>query len=172
MNQNSSMLDLVRKTCDDAEDMDDFEGVYEPDPEQVKEWQEREPETYDGKYKYVNMGPTKLRKMIEAGEELEAEPLVTAMRYWGMPEVYGDGATVAGTVDMGDEREAIYASSMQELAGNHNPVEHIFVGDLGGGAGVSRMSEDSDPSDYVDKGTIDWDKLLAMGPLPQTEDWF
>lgn len=171
MNQRSSMLGLVRRTCDDAQDMPEFEGVYENDPEQVKAWDEFTAE-YDGKWKYVNMGPTKLRKLIEAGEELEPIPLQAAMKYWGMPAVYGEGPMVAGYVDRGDEREANYISNMQDI--EVNPVEHIYVGDLGAG-GIPKRGKPLEPDDYKDLGIIDWGELSFVDSCPEPlndDDWF
>jgi hypothetical protein len=176
MNQFSSMQDLVRRTCDDAQEMPEFEGVYEEDPEQIKAWEEWSPE-YDGKWKYVNMGPTKLRKLIEAGEELEPVPLQAAMEYWGMAAVYGEGykPTKAGTVDRGDEREAVYADTLGEVAASSPKAEHVYVmGEIGFG-GIPKMGEPIDPETYADGGIIDWSELPILEDCPEPlndDDWF
>jgi hypothetical protein len=170
-NQRSSMLGLVRRTCDDAEDMDDFEGVYEPDPEQVKDWQGQERPSYNGEMKYVNLGPSKVRDRLEVETDpVEKELLRLAESYWQKAGGYSAGME-AGSVFRGDERVAIHARSMGELANSVNSASHVYVGDLGVG-GIPKFGEPQEPSDYVDKGIIDWSELLAMGPLPQTDDWF
>jgi hypothetical protein len=168
----SSMLDLVRRTCDDAEDMPEFEGVYEPDPEQVREWQEREPESYNGEMRYVNLGPKKVLDRLEVETDpVEREALKVAESYWRKAGGYASGGMEAGSVFRGEQREAIHAGSMQELANNVSPVEHVYVGDLGAG-GIPKFGKPVEPSDYVDRGIIDWGYLLGMGSLPESEDWF
>jgi hypothetical protein len=172
MSHHSSMLDLVRRTCDGAEDMDDFEGVYEPNPEQVREWQGRESESYNGEMRYVNLGPKKVRDRLEVETDpLEREALKIAESYWQKAGGYASGGIEAGSVFRGEQREAIHAGSMQELASNVSPVEHVYVGDLGAG-GIPTLGQPIEPSDYQDRGIIDWDYLLGMGSLPDSDDWF
>ena len=79
------MLDLVRRTCDGARGLDDFEGVYEPDPEQVAAWQNQEAETYGGEMRYVNLGPQEVRRRLEAcSDPAEREALEYAERAIGL----------------------------------------------------------------------------------------
>jgi len=175
--QRSSMLDLVRRTCDGARGMPDFDGVYEPDPERVREWQEREAEEYGGELRYVNLGPQEvLRRLGAESDPGEIAALRTAEEYWQKAGGYAvSGWTEAGSVFRGEPREAIHATSMQELAQAVTPVEHVtVVGELGAG-GISKMSEPSTPDNYVDRGTIDWDLLLGCGQAPEPvgdDDWF
>jgi len=167
------MLDLVRRTCDDAQGMPDFEGVYEPDPEEVRKWQEREAETYGGELRYVNLGPQEVRRRLEAESDPgELTALRTAEEYWQRAGGYASGGMEAGSVDKGEEREAIMAGSMRELATAVSPVSHVQVmGSLGAG-GIPTHSEPTTPDNYVDRGIIDWDFLLASGPAPESDDWF
>lgn len=170
------MLDLVRRTCDGARGMPDFEGVYEPDPEQVREWQEREAEGYGGELRYVNLGPQEVLRRLEAeSDPREKAALQAAEQYWQRAGGYASGAMEAGSVFRGEPREAVRAGSMRELADAVSPVAHVAVlGGLGAG-GVPRMSEPTTPDNYVDRGTIDWDFLLGCGRPPEPEgedDWF
>lgn len=167
MSQRSSMLDLVRRTCDGAADMDGFEGVYEPDPEQVREWQEREPETYSGEFRFVNLPPQEIDRRIEQEDDPdELEALRLARSFWG-----GSSGIEAGYVDRGDEREAIYASSMKEISDNVSPQGQFeSFGRLStGGGSFSENGMGFDP------GVIDWDMLIGMGPPPEPtsgDSWF
>lgn len=166
------MLDLVRRTCDNAQEMSDFEGVYEPDPEQVREWQEREAEEYGGEYRFVNLGPMEVKRRLEGEvppEDLEA--LRYAESYWRKAGGYS-GQMQAGSVYRGEPRQEIRAESMSELADLVSPVAHVFVGGTLAAGGIPTMSEGEGPEDYVDRGIIDWGHLLSQGPLPETEDWF
>jgi len=170
--QRSSMLDLVRRTCDDARGMADFEGVYEPDPEQVAEWQEREAEEYGGELRFVNLGPMEVKRRLESGADPEdMEALEYAEAYWRKAGGYA-GQMEAGCVDRGEAREAIIARSMSELAASVNPVAAVTVmGNLRPG-GIPELGEPLEPGEYRDSGIIDWGHLLSQGPLPETEDWF
>jgi hypothetical protein len=116
---------------------------------------------------------------MESGEELEPGPLQAAMDYWGMSPVYGEGykSTKAGTVDRGDEREAVYADTLQQIAASSPKAEHVYVmGEIGFG-GIPKMGEPIESETYVDRGIIDWSGLLSMGPCPvpagdSDDDWF
>ena len=166
------MLALVRSTCDDARDMPDFEGVYEPDPEQVQEWQEREAETYGGELRFVNLGPQEVKRRLEAGADpKEITALETAYSYWQGAGGYA-GSMEAGSVFRGEPREAVHANSMQELAAAVTPVSHVTV--MGGlrAGGIPSMSDPVKTGEYRDTGIIDWGHLLGQEPLPETEDWF
>lgn len=163
------MFDLVRRTCDGARGLVDFEGVYS---EQVRERQEAEAEEYGGEFRFVNLGPAQVKRMMEAGvAEEDREALGHAYEYWMMAGGYA-GNMEAGSVDRGDAREAIVVKSMGELAKAVSPVSHVRV--MGGmsAGGVPTMSEAVDGDGYVDRGIIDWSLLLSQGPLPETEDWF
>ena len=173
------MLDLVRRTCDGARGMPDFEGVYEPDPEQVKAWQEQEAEEYGGELRYVNLGPQEVIRRLEA----EADPgeraaLQAAEQYWQRAGGYASsGWTEAGSVFRGEPREAVFATSMSELAEAVSPVAHIGVMGALGAGGIPTMSEPTTPENYVDRGTIDWDFLLGCGAAPTPDpltddDWY
>lgn len=168
------MLDLVRRTCDGAHDMPDFEGVYEPDPVQVAAWQEHEAEQYNGELRLVNIGPQEVRDRLQRETDpAEKEALKAAEQYWQNAGGYAvEGFTEAGSVYRGEEREAVLASSMRELASAVEPTSSVAVmGTLASG-GVSSESAPVDAGDYVDRGIVDWDMLLSMGPLPETESWF
>lgn len=173
--QRSSMLDFVRRTCDAAQSMPDFEGVYEPDPEQVAAWQANEAEEHDGELRCVNIGPQEVRKRLESGTDpVEKEALKTAFQYWQNAGAYAvEGWTEAGSVYRGEPRETREASSMRELAAGAKIEPHVTaVGTLAIGGVSSVESKPVDGSSYVDRGVIDWNMLLNMGPLPETEDWF
>jgi len=174
--QRSSMLDLVRRTCDDARGLPDFEGVYEPDQEQVRAWQEREAETYGGELRYVNLGPQEVLRRLEAETDpRERDALQHAEQYWRRAGGYASGGIEAGSVFRGEKREAIHAGSMRELADAVAPVAAVTVlGNLRAG-GIPEMSEPVTAGNYVDRGIIDWDFLLACGtaPMPESDDdWF
>ena len=172
--QNSSMLDLVRRTCDGARGMPDLEGVYEPDPEEVKAWQEREAEEYGGEFRFINLGPQEVQRRLKAeADPTEKAALRTAEEYWQKAGGYSTpGFTEAGSVFRGEEREARVAGSMSELASEVQPVSTVGVmGSLRPG-GIPSKSEPMKPGEYVDTGIIDWGHLLGFGPLPETEDWF
>lgn len=164
------MLDLVRRTCDGASGMDNFEGVYEPDPEQVREWQEREAEQYNGELCFVNLGPQEVKRRLEAGAcEEDMEALEYAEAFWRKAGGYS-GAMEAGSVFRGQDRVVRNAGSMAELVGS--PASAVVVmGSLAIG-GVPTMSAPVDGESYADRGIIDWSLLLSQGPLPETEDWF
>ena len=172
MNQRSSMLDLVRRTCEGAADMPDYEGVYEPDPEQVKEWQEQEAEEYGGELRFVNLGPMEVRRRLEACTDPgDRSALEIAEQYWMRAGGYASGME-AGSVFRGEGREAVRASSMSELAKNVSPVSHVVV--MGGlrAGGIPEKGEPVEPGSYRDTGIIDRGHLLSQGPLPENEDWF
>lgn len=174
--QRSSMLDLVRRTCDGGEDMEEFEGVYEHDPEHVAAWAEHKPPEYNGEYRYVNAGPHKVRQMLEAETDpKERVALELAQRYWGANGGYAGGGTEAALhpMDHGVARPDIRVGSMAELVAAVAPVAAFptVMGSLRAG-GIPSESPPTTPGDYVDRGIIDWDHLLAMGPPDETEDWF
>jgi hypothetical protein len=154
--------------------MGDFEGVYEPDPDEVEEWQNREAETYGGELRYVNLGPQEVRRRLEAeADPKEKAALRTAEEYWQRAGGYATaGWTEAGSVFRGEPREVRVAESMSELAGEVSPVSYVGVVDSLRSGGMQTKSEPMKPGDYVDSGIIDWSHLLSMGPLPESEDWF
>lgn len=172
ISQRSSMLDLVRRTCDDARGMADFEGVYEPDPEQVESWQNQEAETYGGEFRFVNLGPAEVKRRVESAENPEdMEALRIAESFWQKAGGYS-GQMEAGYVDRGDAREAIRAGSMSELAASVKPAAVVTaMGSLEVG-GIPTQSGPIEPGDYRDSGIIDWSYLMNQGPLEETDDWF
>jgi hypothetical protein len=154
--------------------MPDFEGIYEPDPDEVREWQEREAETYGGELRFVNLGPQEMRRrLVVETDPKEKAALRTAEEYWQRAGGYATaGWTEAGSVFRGEPREARKAVSMAELASEVDPVTHIGVIDSLRHGGIPTKSEPTAPGEYRDSGIIDWSFLLSMGPLPETEDWF
>ena len=176
MNQRSSMLELVRKSCDDAQEMPDFEGVFEPDPEEVTAWQNQNPEKYNGEYRYVNLGPVKVKKMLDAGcDQKERDALLVAEGFWRKAGGYAGASMEAVTVDRGDPREAIHASSMQELGRAVKPVAYVTIVSTLRGGGIPSESPSLTPETYIDRGIIDWNMLQGFNHVPESDDddsWF
>lgn len=167
--QRASMLDLVRRTCDDARGLDSFEGVYEPDPDQVAAWENQEAEEYGGEFRFVNVPPTRLAHMVEMDNNPDDQKAMeVALTFW---RGQGGGAE-AGEPYRGEPREAIVATSMRELAAAVSPVSHVFLGGTLRAGGMPSMGEPVGHGEYRDLGVIDWGLLMSMGPLPDDEDWF
>ena len=80
---------------------------------------------YHGEFRYVNMGPQKVRAMLETEtNQGEIEALELAERFWAIksPRMSSDGEPYRG-----EPKEAIQAESMAALAAAVKPVEHVFV---------------------------------------------
>jgi hypothetical protein len=85
-------------------------------------------EEYNGEFRYVNLGPRKIRARLEQeGDPVEREALELALAYWASKAPPGSGSTEAGEPYRGDKREAVQADSMLALGRAVKPVEHVFV---------------------------------------------
>lgn len=178
MKQRSSMQDLVKRTCENVQDVD-YEGVYYPDEEQVKAIEEWEPESEESvreRYNYVNLGPQRVKEMLATETDpVEIARLRNAHDFWSRHGGYAPNPDDLGWVDRGDAREAVHASDMTEVANSGNRVDYVSVrGSLGSG-GIPTMGDPIDGDNYRDRGIIDWDMLVGVsaGPEPENdEDWF
>jgi len=174
MSQRSSMLDLVRRTCDDAHGMPDFEGVYEPDPEHVKAWEEPLSRDAGDKGKFVNLGPARVKALLRtATNPDDVAALQVAFGYWQKNGGYAANSDELGWVDRGEPRQAVMASSMAELAAAVEPVEHVTVS---GSLVAGGMPSVGGPGSFRGLDVIDYGMLMQWGeasPLPETDDdWF
>jgi len=151
--------------------VDEIEFVY--DPEEDEGWGKADQE-YDGELRHVNKPPTVLRRMA-ASEPAEGEvaAIQAAMRAWAVmqPGMRGAGGGVeAGSVDRGEPREAIMASSMMELASSAERVAWPSVG--------GTLSTDCPASGgggrFLGLDVIDYETLEEVArehPL-EDDDWY
>lgn len=115
--------------------------------EQEKELEEAR--RYGGEFRYVNLGPQKLRELMarEADPE-EKKAMLLALEFWSRKQ---PGGCEAGEPYRGEPREAVHAKSMLELGKAVKPVDHVYVRgcfeDVSGG----------------DTGVIDFDALTSEG---------
>ena len=170
MTTHSSMLNLVRRTCEGAADMDDFVGVYEPEPEETEELEE-----YEGQFRYVNCGPEKVRQLLATEQDpKEVEALKVAESFWGQKGGYASDCE-AGSMNRGEPRPDIRFGSMREMVSSSVRVDGVKpLGSLRAG-GIPSRGEATDASNYHDYGIIDWDMMLSFGPAPVPmcdDDWF
>ncbi len=174
--QRKSMLELVRRSCEGADKLSDFEGTYEPEPEQVKAWQEAEASDFGGMTRFLNLAPQEVRRRLAvATDPEEVKALKVAESMWAKNGGFGSGLTVAGTVDRGEPRQAIRAKSMRELTGGPRVAYVTVSGSLraGGVPSEDTIREPGSIGRLADM--IDWDALLSMGPAPEPvsdSDWF
>lgn len=99
--------------------------------------------------RFLNEGPQRIRQMLAETDDPERQRLLrSALRYWGESE--------ERAFETGEPREAIRASSFQELVGK--PVEHVMVGDLGRPPLLSEEVADPDSLKWL--GIIDFDFLM------------
>ena len=161
---NSSMLELAQKTCELVGD-EDPTGEFHPDREAVEAWMEPPDQSYDGRWRYVNLGPVEVRRRLaQEVDKSEREALQVAFEFWGSNDGYS-GATQAGEPYRGEEREAAVVGSLKDCSGSERAE---FVGPIGsmaaGGMGVSSGSWD----------IVDWDFLMALTEvdgIPEG-DWY
>jgi len=148
MSDNDSMLDLARRTCQDAEECNPTGEFPRPNEEGFG----KADDTYNGEYRYVNLGPAKIRAMLkEETDPDEVKALRTAMAYWASKAPARSGGNEGGEPYRGEPREAIHAESMSDLAKDVKPVEHVYPGDLG-----------AIPDGMADGGVIDFDQLVNL----------
>lgn len=115
----SVMLDYARGACG-REDYEP-EGEYIPEPEE----EEDDPQAYGGEFRYVNMGPTKVRRLLKTEKDpVERKAMEVASQFWGPPMTPPEDM---GWVHRGEPREAIVATSMSELGRAVQPVQHVFL---------------------------------------------
>ena len=158
----NSMLDLVRRTCDGAQGMDEFEGEFVPDADEQEI-------AYHGEFRHVSKLPGTIDKMLMLEDDpVEREALLLAREYWDRRK---QGSHRAGEPCRGEHREITVAQSMGQMAEGKR-ASHVAVQGLLRGGGIPSQSNPSEPTEYIDGGIIDWDHLLSMGPLQKTEDWF
>ena len=170
--RSTSMLDLVRRTCHDGklEDLDPTgEEVYIPD-----EWWGKADQSYDGEYRYVNLSPTKLSRMLEAGDLPESErPAVElAMSFW---RAKSPGGCEAGYVDRGEPKQAHVVTNLRECIASNGRDSQVFSRGL--------LSFDTPQTPLQGEGgrflaldIIDYDLLQAReqqeGPVQDKGDWY
>lgn len=169
---NSSMLELARSTCEDADEDYDPTGEFfpdEPDEEFGKANQE-----YNGEYRFTSKNPQWVKDMYEniSEDSPDAEAIKLAYDSWRKMGAYSSGIDMeSGEPYRGEEVEAKVYESISEMVSQRTPVEHIMsVGDLRAGGIPSMPSLDGearwlgiidfdfltglehDPSGYVDEG--------------------
>lgn len=97
----SAMLNLVRDTCSFVSKDDKYTGVFEPDPEEVEAWRQEPDTTYDGCWRYVNLGPVEVKRRLESERDpVEKAALEKACEFWRANGGYSSQFE-AGTVDRG-----------------------------------------------------------------------
>lgn len=167
---NSTMLDFVRGDCEFVSDEDEYTGVFEPDPEEVEAWRQEPDTTYDGCWRYVNLGPMEVKRRLEAEEDPEEiKALRTACEFWRANDGYASQFE-AGTVDRGEPREARHIDSMEEAIGSER-VEHITTRGM---LSVDMPSSPVNGGRFLGLDVIDYDFLLgemALAGVPEGE-WY
>lgn len=112
---------------------------------------------YNGEFRYVNLGPARVRRLLESETDPdERKALMTAREFWSSKSPAREVS--AGQPYRGEKREAVYAKSMAALASNVKPVEHVFVGpslSIGGTAASAVVGA------APDGDIFDWDMLMA-----------
>ena len=170
MQANSSMLGLVRSTCEFVSKKDTYTGVFEPDPEEVEAWRQEPDTTYDGCWRYVNLGPMEVkRKLAIEQDPEERQALMKACEFWGANGGYSSQFE-AGTVDRGEPRQARHVKSMREAVGSER-VQHITTRGM---LSVDMPSSSASGGRFLGLDVIDYDLLLdqmSTAGLPEGE-WF
>ena len=166
----SSVLELARRTCDFIPSDTEYEGEFHPDPDVVEAWRQEPDQNYDGRWKYVNLGPEEVRRRIEADHPDEEHfALKVAYDFWCANDGYSS-AIEAGTVDRGEPREARVANSMMELTGGERVSHVMTLGAISAEpTGVSRDGK------FLGLDVIDYGFLLGAAQeegIPQNDDWF
>lgn len=160
----------------DFEELEDFvKGLsvatdYEQEARE-KDAELRESQSYDGEFRFVSLGPQKVRKMAQSDHlSLEdREGLRVAEGYWKKAGGYSESPDDLGWVHRGEPREVTVANRLQDLVGEVSCIDSM--GDLRLG-GIPQMGEGGS---YTDSGVIDWDYLGSFSdvPIPSCdEDWF
>jgi len=181
--QTQSMLDLVRRTggqgrsvqTDYDEELNAIPPVFEVDfgEDEAQAEHLKPPEPYGGQFRFCSLNPEEVRRRLASNTNpADQEALEVAEGYWRGAGAYAANPEDLGHVYRGEPREAIQALSMAELAASVSPVAAIIPGASLRAGGIPSVGDPVGPGDYRDSGIVDWDLLLGMGPLPQTEDWF
>jgi hypothetical protein len=164
------MLDYVKSSMG-HEDYE-AEGVFEQDPDVQAEWQEPVSQEYGGEFRYINLGPAKVAKMMESigsmADPGEREALQVAHRYWGMKKGYSAKPEDLGWVHRGEPREAVRAASMRELASGGNRVSHVSVMGSLRKSGPPGGSSGGEPGELL--GIIDFDWLTQEMPAEPMDE--
>lgn len=126
-----SIQDIVRK-MDGAPDFD-LTGEFQPDPEEVKAWQEPLSQEDNGEFRYANKSPTELRRMIEEETDpVERDQMVKIMDQFirrGMASDPDDPKpTRAGEPYRGEPKPDIRFPSARAMGEAVKPVSHVISG--------------------------------------------
>lgn len=150
----SAMLDYVKGRFG-RQDYE-VEGEFIPEPQE-----EPEPYEYNGEFRYVNLGPAKVRRLLETEKDpRELQALETARRYWAMKSPMEFDPSNMGWVHRGEPRQAIQAESMAQLASEVKPVQHIFLQ----GALTTEAPYGGTQKNWELGSIIDFDSLVGMAP--------
>jgi len=131
------------------QDVSSIEGEFVPENQELNQPDQE----YHGEFRFVNLGPQKLRQLLAAAPKEDLAAIRLALQAWNrmQPASFAE----AGEPYRGEKREAVVVKSMRELVGKNPPVEQVTVKNL---SARSIMKADGEPQWL---GIFDFDELAA-----------
>jgi hypothetical protein len=130
----------VLKSLFPDRDVSEIEGEFAPDTHEPNQPDQE----YRGEFRFVNLGPQKLRQIAAHAPQVDQAAVQTALRAWA--KMSPNMGIEAGEPYRGEPRQAIVAGSMRELVANLKPVKYVTVGSLSPtGTGIMSPSGSSEP---------------------------
>ena len=133
-------------------DVSEIEGTFVPDSQEPNQPDQE----YRGEFRFVNLGPQKLRRLLAETTVENREALGLALRAWNRMQPTGE--IEAGEPYRGEKREAVVVKSIRELAAKVTPVSHVAAKSL---SAKGIMSTDGELHWL---GIFDFDELAAELP--------
>ena len=138
---------VVLQSLFPGRDVSEIEGEFVPENQEPNQPDQE----YRGEFRFVNMGPQKLRQMLAKASTENREAINLALQAWGklQPTAFAE----AGEPYRGEKRVAVVATSMRDLVSRTAPVSQITAKKLSN-RGI--MSDDGEPHWL---GIFDFDAL-------------
>jgi hypothetical protein len=133
-------------------DVSEIEGEFVPENQEPNQPDQE----YRGEFRFVNLGPQKLRRLLANASIEDREAVALALQAWN--RLQPSAIAEAGEPYRGEKREAIVATSMRDLVSRIAPVSHITAKNLSN-RGI--MPDDGEPHWL---GIFDFDELAAGLP--------
>jgi len=132
-------------------DVSEIEGEFAPDSQEPNQPDQE----YRGEFRFVNLGPQKLRQMLAKAPANDREAVNLALQAWNRLQPASMGGTEAGEPYRGEKRVAMVAKSIRELVDKVAPIAFVTAKNLSA-RGI--MSMDEEPHWL---GIFDFDELAA-----------
>lgn len=161
--QRKSVIDLVRSTVSGAKDLPEMDGETE---DYVND--SSVDNTYNGDFEYVNLGPTKIRNLLETEKDkVKIGRLMIAKGYW-------DRLSASSRVQFSEtEAEPVLPAIMNRVSSLKDCVAKR------GESFQTKLSRyeraENDVVGSFNTNLIDWEMLVKMqeeNPLPESDYWF